>query len=91
MTMQTDTHRYNRPFTQTPIQEYAQPYVKQRGFTLLEIIIALTIVVIALIGVYGGLVRNVKTTTDVEERLVANWVAANACLLYTSPSPRDRG
>jgi len=50
----------------------------QAGFTLLEIIIALAIVVVALIGIYGGLVKNVKNTAAIDERLVANWVAANA-------------
>lgn len=50
----------------------------QTGFTLLEIIIALGIVVVALIGIYGGLVKNVKNTAAIDERLIANWVAANA-------------
>lgn len=50
----------------------------QSGFTLLEIIIALAIVVVALIGIYGGLIKNVKNTAEIDERLLANWVAANA-------------
>lgn len=48
------------------------------GFTLLEIIIALAIVVVAVIGIYGGLIKNVKDTAEINERLLANWVAANA-------------
>ena len=50
----------------------------QAGFTLLEIIIALWIAVVALVGIYGGLITNVKNTAAIDERLVANWVAANA-------------
>ena len=50
----------------------------QTGFTLLEVIIALAIVVVALIGIYGGLIKNVKNTAAIDERLLANWVAANA-------------
>ena len=50
----------------------------QTGFTLLEIIIALGIAVVALVGIYGGLINNVKNTAAIDERLIANWVAANA-------------
>ena len=57
----------------------AYKYIRyQTGFTLLEIIIALGIAVVALVGVYGGLIQNVKNTAEIDERLIANWVAANA-------------
>lgn len=47
------------------------------GFTLLEILVALSIVAIGLVAVAKSLVGNVTMTQEVEDRLVANWVASN--------------
>ncbi|MDH3694778.1 MAG: type II secretion system minor pseudopilin GspI [Gammaproteobacteria bacterium] len=47
------------------------------GFTLLEILVALSIVAVGLVAVAKGLVGNVTMTQEVEDRLVANWVASN--------------
>lgn len=47
------------------------------GFTLLEILVALSIVAVGLVAVAKSLVGNVTMTQEVEDRLVANWVASN--------------
>jgi len=47
------------------------------GFTLLEILVALSIVAVGLVAVAKSLVGNVAMTQEVEDRLIANWVASN--------------
>ncbi len=45
---------------------------------MLEIIIALAIVAIAISTVFSETVQRVNTTSGADNRLVANWIAANA-------------
>ena len=52
-------------------------YRQCAGFTLLEILVALSIVAVGLVAVAKSLVGNVTMTQEVEDRLVANWVASN--------------
>ncbi|MGH1543223.1 MAG: type II secretion system minor pseudopilin GspI [Arenicella sp.] len=53
-------------------------FKNNQGFTLLEVIIAIAIVSIAVISVFNAAGRSVDATTGADNRLVANWIAANA-------------
>lgn len=48
-----------------------------QGFTLLEVIIALGIVAVGILAVSQAVTGYVDTTIELEQRMVANWVAAN--------------
>ncbi|MEA1888788.1 MAG: type II secretion system minor pseudopilin GspI [Pseudomonadota bacterium] len=48
-----------------------------RGFTLLEVIIALGIVAVGILAVSRVITGYAETTATLEQRMVANWVAAN--------------
>ena len=48
-----------------------------RGFTLLEVIIALGVVAVGILAVSRAVSGYVETTYTLEQRMVANWVAAN--------------
>ena len=55
-------------------------------------IIILVVVALIVIGLFAYLVRIVpQAKAFVIERLGAYHTTWNTCLLYTSPSPRDRG
>lgn len=47
------------------------------GFTLLEVIVALGIVAVGILGVARAMNGYVDTTSALEQRVVASWVAAN--------------
>ena len=47
------------------------------GFTLLEVIIALGVVAVGILAVSRAVTGYVETTTALEQRMVANWVASN--------------
>ncbi len=49
-----------------------------RGFTLIEVLIALSIIAIALAAVLQVLGHNVRATRFTRDKLVAHWVAQNA-------------
>lgn len=51
---------------------------RQSGFTLIEIIVAVSILAIASTAINSALVKHADTAAHLEERLVANWVASNA-------------
>lgn len=48
-----------------------------QGFTLLEVIIALGIVAVGILAVSRAITGYAETTATLEQRMVANWVAAN--------------
>lgn len=50
---------------------------QQRGFTLLEIVIALGILAIALTAAVKGITAHVSNATHLKERTLAHWVAMN--------------
>jgi len=50
---------------------------KQSGFTLIEIIVALVIVAVAILAIGGSMNQNTQITSELEERLLASWVASN--------------
>lgn len=51
--------------------------VKARGFTLIEIMIALTIVAVAVLAISTALSEHTKMASGLEKRLLAGWVASN--------------
>ncbi len=55
----------------------ACPLRSCRGFTLLEVIIALGIVAVGILAVSRAITGYAGTTATLETRMVANWVAAN--------------
>ena len=68
----------------------------QRGYSLLELILALSLSIVVLTLIFGAINLYVfqltKHQARVERELVSRAVLkimANDCLLYTSPSPRD--
>jgi general secretion pathway protein I len=49
----------------------------QRGFTLLEVMIALAIVALGVIGLFNQIIRISDGTLRMRERTVASWIAMN--------------
>jgi len=62
-----------------------------QGFTLLEVIIALGIVAVGILAVSRAITGYAETTATLEQRMVANWVAANRLetlrMLASKPVP----
>lgn len=50
---------------------------RARGFTLLEVMVALTIVSIGLIAAFNGVIQMAHSTTTLRERAFADWIAMN--------------
>ena len=46
-----------------------------RGFTLVEVVVALAVVVVAFLAMYGSLQQMVATTINMQEKTFASWVA----------------
>jgi general secretion pathway protein I len=49
----------------------------QQGFTLLEVIVALAILALTMIGLVAGIGDGANNQTAIEERTFAQWVALN--------------
>ncbi|MDR2196247.1 MAG: type II secretion system minor pseudopilin GspI [Gallionellaceae bacterium] len=60
------------------------PFIRQRGFTLLEVLIALSILAIA----FGAVLRATSSATthtdDLRMRVLADWVAQNRLALHAA-------
>lgn len=50
---------------------------KQRGFTLVEVLVALVIVGTGLLAIVSAVTNSAKVTNAAEQKLLASWVAAN--------------
>ena len=48
---------------------------KYRGFTLIEVLVALAVVVVAFLAMYGSAQQVVRATTLQQEKTFAGWVA----------------
>jgi general secretion pathway protein I len=51
--------------------------MKQKGFTLIEIVIALAIVAVATLAIANAMNQHINTAAGLEQRLLASWVASN--------------
>ena len=51
--------------------------IRQRGFTLLEVLVALAVLAIALAAAIKGISSHVSNETYLKERSFAHWVAMN--------------
>jgi general secretion pathway protein I len=49
--------------------------VRQRGFTLVEVVVALAIVVVSFMALYGVMMQMVNATRLMQEKTIASWVA----------------
>ena len=49
----------------------------QQGFTLIEIVIALAIVAIAVLGIANAMNHHTQIASQLDKRVVASWVAGN--------------
>jgi len=53
-------------------------FSRLRGFTLIEIIVAMAVLAITALAINTALVRHVDAAIRLEKKLIANWVASNA-------------
>jgi len=66
--------------------------MKNKGFTLIEVLIALVILAIALTAVYKSISYNIEDTSYIEDKAIAQWVAMNVIaraqtkIINTTPS-----
>jgi general secretion pathway protein I len=49
----------------------------RRGFTLLEVLVAMAILGLGMIAVFGGMSQSLNVTTRLRDKTLANWVALN--------------
>ena len=53
------------------------PVYRLRGFTLLEVMVALVIISLALAGVAGSMGQMIDTANTMRDRTYASWIAQN--------------
>lgn len=56
-------------------------HCRQAGFTLLEILVALTVMVIAMTALWKGLSQGIAVGQGLSDRVLARWVAQNRIVL----------
>jgi general secretion pathway protein I len=55
----------------------ADSLIHRRGFTLIEVLVALAIVALGLIGVFGQISQTASAATRLRDKTLASWVALN--------------
>jgi len=50
---------------------------RQHGFTLLEVLVALAVMVIAMTALWKGLAQGINVSQGLSDRVIARWVAQN--------------
>lgn len=50
---------------------------KEKGFTLIEVIIALAVIAISMAAVINGVGKNISNASYLREKTLAHWVASN--------------
>ena len=50
---------------------------RSRGFTLLEVAVAIAVVAIGLIGAFNAIIQSADATARLRERALADWIAMN--------------
>ena len=53
------------------------PHYFQKGFTLIEIIVALAVVAIAVLSMMGSMNTHAYVSSELEKTMLARWVASN--------------
>jgi general secretion pathway protein I len=48
---------------------------RQRGFTLIEVLVALGVVIIAFMAMYGSMIQSIAAVTLMQEKTLATWIA----------------
>ena len=62
----------------------------QRGFTLIEIIIALGIVSVAVVAIVDAMGKHTNAASQLEGRILASWIASNHIAEIRHESKTDR-
>ena len=57
---------------------------KNNGFTLIEVLVAMIIIAIALLGVTSGVDNSVNSTTHLSRQMTLNWIAQNMYIKLNS-------
>ena len=55
----------------------ADPTTLRRGFTLIEVLVALAIVALGLIGVFGQMSQSATAASRLRDKTLADWIAIN--------------
>jgi len=59
------------------IEQFNNQQQSSLGFTLLEIVIALAIVAVSVLGIAGAMNNHTEIASGLEQRIIASWVASN--------------
>lgn len=57
------------------ISRSGKGYAGHSGFTLIEVLVALSIVVVSFVALYSGLLQMVSAMTLMQEKTIATWIA----------------
>ncbi len=64
--------------------------VKNRGFTLIEVIVALAIVSVAMLAMVDSMTTHAHVSSELEEKVVSGWIASNVVAELRHDSKVDR-